>query len=116
MYFTSLVQLGPKFTKLEIPRAMGAMMAGMAISEGQHGTRRSLKETEGFHATCYEQGYWGHLHIIETWLQFMGQHKILGYIFKEAKKYHTLNSAAIEDVSLLSMFIDSSMAGMDIEL
>ncbi|KAH9830636.1 uncharacterized protein C8Q71DRAFT_727379 [Rhodofomes roseus] len=85
--FTSSINTGAEAEKREIPQVMAALLAtiaGAAITEGLHGVREPLKDNEGFNATQQEKLYQDHLTTLST-LNPIGRHKILGYIFKEAK-------------------------------
>ncbi|TFY54967.1 hypothetical protein EVJ58_g8547 [Rhodofomes roseus] len=116
--FTSSIKTGPESEQREIPPAMAALLAtlaGAAIGEGLHGLRDHLKDGEGFIANQQERVYRGHLAALST-LHPLGRHKILGYIFKEAKAFHKRKSAAPTHMNMASTFLNPSTAGMDIDL
>ncbi|KAH9832259.1 uncharacterized protein C8Q71DRAFT_861158 [Rhodofomes roseus] len=118
--FTSSIKTGPESEKREIPQAMAALLAtfaGAAIGEGLHGTREPLqdRENEGFNSIKQETPYRDHLATLST-LHPMGRHKILGYIFKEAKTAHMKRGAAQTRTTTASAFVDPMTAGMDIDL
>ncbi|TFY63412.1 hypothetical protein EVJ58_g3281 [Rhodofomes roseus] len=116
--FTSSIKTGPESEQREIPPAMAALLAtlaGAAIGEGLHGLRDHLKDGEGFIANQQERLYRGHLAALST-LHPLGRHKILGYIFKEAKAFHKRKSVAPTHTNMASTFLNPSTAGMDIDL
>ncbi|TFY50566.1 hypothetical protein EVJ58_g10994, partial [Rhodofomes roseus] len=116
--FTSSIKTGPESEQREIPPAMAALLAtlaGAAIGEGLHGLRDHLKDGEGFIANQQERLYRGHLAALST-LHPLGRHKILGYIFKEAKAFHKRKSAVPTHTNMASTFLNPSTAGMDIDL
>ncbi|TFY52762.1 hypothetical protein EVJ58_g9833 [Rhodofomes roseus] len=117
--FTSSINTGAEAEKREIPQVMAALLAtiaGAAITEGLHGVREPLKDNEGFNATQQEKLYQDHLTTLST-LNPIGRHKILGYIFKEAKTYHMRKNATVRTrTNTASVFVNPSTAGMDIDL